>query len=254
MPPEPGHDFLAIQAGFTRWLRHPDSAPAPVGIARLRLETYRELLFNNVTSFSEITFPVAQGLLPPALWTRLTQGFFADHECHSPFFYDISLQFRDYVAGLDWPELAAYPWLQELLHFEWMELAADIAETADPLPGRPGLPSDPDAPLRLNVPVWPLAYQWRVHAWRADTPADALTPSPVALLLWRDDQLDLRTHEVAPAAAFVVELLIAPEASHSLNSLAATLQQAAGLASTADALALVRTLLSDLADNGICCH
>lgn len=253
MPPEPRTDFLATQTAFTRWLRHPEQTQAPAGIEQRRLDIYRELLFNNVTSFNEITFPVARALLPEALWTRLTASFFADCRCSSPFFYDISLHFRDHVASLDWPELTDFPWLRELLHHEWMELAADIAETAAPRAGHPGLPASDHTPLTLNVPVWPLAYQWRVHEWTTETRAETLTPSPVALLLWRDTNLDLRTHEVSPAAAYLVEQLSGDEA-HSLDTLARALQQAAGMANLADALALVRALLSDLADNGIRCH
>lgn len=253
MPPEPAADFRATQDGFTRWLRHPEQEPLPAGIEQRRLDTYRELLFNNVTSFCEITFPVARALLPEALWMRLTGSFFADHRCRSPFFHDISLHFREHVDSLDWPELAAFPWLQELLHHEWMELAADIAEAPAPRSGQPGVPVSDSKPLTLNVPVWPLAYQWRVHEWHADTPPEALTPSPVALLLWRDGSLALRTHEVSPAAAWLIEQLGGDEA-HSLATLASGLREAAGLASQADALALVRALLSDLAAHGIRCH
>lgn len=253
MPPESRRDFRAVQEGFTRWLRHPAREPVPAGIAQRRLDTYRELLLNNVTSFVEIAFPVARALLPEALWTRLTGSFFSDHRCRSAFFHDISLHFREHVEGLAWPELAGYPWLRELLHFEWMELVADIAETPPPRTGHPGLPASDNMPLQLNVPVWPLAYQWRVHVWRADTPPESLTPSPVALLLWRDTNLDLRTHEVAPAAAWLIEQLAGDEA-HSLATLASGLREAAGIPTRTDALALVRTLLSDLADHGIRCH
>ena len=180
MPPDtPSADFLASQQAFTAWLRHPAQATAPADVPLARLQVYRELLFNNVTGFVEVTFPVARALLPAPLWSRLCESFFADHACHSPLFTHISQQFREFIDGLDWPELNVFPWLRELLHVEWMELAADTAEVDNPaargLPLRHDLPDD-DTPLRLAMPVWALAYQWPVATWTVDSDPATLAP------------------------------------------------------------------------------
>jgi len=207
MPP----DFQQTQAEFTHWLRHPASAPLPAGVPPTRMQSYRELLFNNVISFVDITFPVAKALLPDAMWQRLTEHFFADHHCQSPFFYDISLHFREFVAALDWPELTGCPWLTELLHFEWMELAADIAEEPNPSIKPDCVLADEscwsrlDAPVRLAMPAWPLAYQWPVASWTVETdPADLLM-QPQAVVLWRNQDDHVRSLVVEPLTAWLVE-------------------------------------------------
>lgn len=252
--------FQQVQQHFTQWLRHPGSAPAPTGIEPRRLAIYRELLFNNVMTFVEGTFPVALALLPAPLAARLKSGFFADFECHSPFFYDISLHFREYVESLDWPELAAYPWLTELLHFEWMELAADIAEdpnpSADPRTALAAgdFPAGPGQILRLAAPVWPLAYQWRVHAWSDTTDPATLQPSPVCLLAWRDPQDEVRVLEVEPLAAWLIETIRNDNDGLTLQGLADHLAAATPGLATEQALAACARILATLNRSGIAFH
>lgn len=248
--------FSATQAGFTRWLRQPASAPAPAGIAPRRLDIYRELLFNNVMTFVEGTFPVALALLPPPLAERLKQGFFADFTCTSPFFYDISLHFREYVSSLDWPELADFPWLGELLHYEWMELAADIAEAPNPaaepdtLLAGADFPDSPTQPLRLASPTWPLAYQWRVHEWHENTDPGSLTPSPVCLLAWRDGHERVQVLAVEPLAAWLIEQILATEGA-TPQQLATTLTSATPGLAPEVALGACLRLLAGLRAGGI---
>ena len=64
------------------------------------------------------------------------------------------------------------PWLAELAHYEWVELALQIAERRR-LP-----PHDPDGDLLDGVPVlsplaWPLAYRWPVHRIGPDSSPSA---------------------------------------------------------------------------------
>lgn len=257
MLPSDARDFRLVQHEFTAWLRHPESAAVPAGIEARRLAIYRELLFNNVTSFVEITYPVAQALLPEALWSRLTSGFFADHACISPLFTDISLHFREYVASLDWPELADHPWLTELLHFEWMELVADIDDyPLTPAAERIGgeLLDAANPLLALAGPAWPLAYQWPVQRWNGGTDVASLVAEPACLLAFRrhDAELSLAVLTVSPAAAFLIEQLQQHDAPLALDALAATLCQASpGLAADA-ACAMIRDILRDLASHGLC--
>lgn len=249
MPPE---GFLATQQAFTAWLRHPDTATPPADVPAGRLQVYRELLFNNVSGFVEATFPVARALLPETLWSRLCTSFFADHGCHSPIFSDISLHFREYVDSLDWPELHAFPWLRELLHLEWMELAADTAEVDNPaaqgLPLRHDLPDD-ETPLRLAVPVWPLAYHWPVATWTTDTDPSPLEPAVSAALYWRDAADDTRLLPVEPLTAWLIEQLQAAPAA--VATLAERLCAATPGLDDATARQACRRLLTGLGEAGL---
>lgn len=203
MPAEPG--FSALQDELAGWVRDP-SRPVPAGLEPRRLAIYRELFFNNVREFIDAAFPVLKSLLPAPEWADLLQHFLAGHRAQSPYFRDISLEFRQWLERERTSWLAARPWAAELLHFEWAELAADCA----------ALPPEPPwtkGDLMAGVPVlrnacWALAYRWPVHVLGpASPPAAEPSATPTFLLLWRDEADAVRQMEVSPLAARLVELL-----------------------------------------------
>lgn len=224
MPAEPR--FARLQAELAAWVRDP-SQPAPAGIEPRRLAIYRELFFNNVRDFVETAFPVAKSLLPAPEWDALVRDFFALHRPGSPYFRDISLAFRQWLeaARADW--LQARPWLTELLHYEWAELAADCAEAGD-------TPAHVAGDLLAGVPVlraatWVLAYRWPVHLLGPEAlPSAEPPPTPTFLLLWRDDSGEVRQLETSPLAARLVALL--QEAPAPGGALLEALAAEAGLA------------------------
>lgn len=203
-------DFQCLQYAFTAWLREPETRPAPAVGAR-RLRVYRELFFNNVSDFVESAYPVLRSLLPGSEWQALLQRFFAEHRAQSPYFRDISLEFRRWLEAARPALLEARPWVAELLHYEWAELAADCAETAA------DAACDPKGDLLDGVPllraaVWPLAYRWPVHRLGPDNPPSAEPPAELScLLLFRDDADRVEQLEVSPLTARLVELLQANE-------------------------------------------
>lgn len=198
--------FQRLQRQMTAWLRDPARQPAPEAEAR-RLAIYRELFFNNVREFVETGYPVLKSLLPPPEWEALFEAFFAGHHSQSPYFRDISLEFRTWLESSRPALLQERPWILELLHYEWSELAADCAETlSDP-------ECDPDGDLVAGAPglrqaLWLLAYRWPVHAFCVQNPPAAEPPAqPTCLLVYRDGDERVRELEVSPLAARLVELL-----------------------------------------------
>ena len=193
------------QIAFTQCLRHPSIAEMPVGVAPERMAIYRELIRNNLLGFVESTFPVSASLLPQALWNALCNDFMASARCQSPHFMDIPAHFLEHVAQLHWPQLAEYPWLGELLHFEWMELAVDVAETDE------GLTSDPihsnASGWHVTANVWPMAYQWPVANWSASTNLEDIEKGLQGVLFWRDQDLRTRMLTTTPLTLAVVDRL-----------------------------------------------
>lgn len=204
--PSDAPGFQRLQRQLTDWLREPETMPAP-DVERRRLDIYRELLFNNVRGFVETAYPVLKRLLPVSEWDDLVAGFFARHRATSPYFRDISLAFRQWVEHDRQAWLATRPWAAELLHYEWMELAADCAETG------PDPDCRHDGDLLAGIPclrraVWPLAYRWPVHRLGVDgIPAGGPPPAPTCLLFYRDQEDCLQQLEVSPLAARLVERL-----------------------------------------------
>lgn len=192
-------DFQALQRQWTNWLRQPNAIKMPVNIEPRRLNIYRELFFNNVSSFVENAFPVLQQCLPEACWQQLLLDFFAEHHCQSPYFYDIA---KEFLAFLPTKNLEQdYPWLIELAHFEWVELAADIADDS--------LPSYQAGDLLTAIPVvnpfvWPLIYQWPVHTFSQTKPN--IKPTEVTCLIVVRNQFDeVNVIESNPLTAFLIE-------------------------------------------------
>ena len=78
-------DFRILQQQWTAWIRQPDAQSMPDGEAR-RLQVYRELFFNNVSSFVENAFPVLKKHLSRPDWQTLSTDFFFLHHCQSSYF------------------------------------------------------------------------------------------------------------------------------------------------------------------------
>lgn len=206
MPADSRPVFQQVQKQMTDWLRDPDSHPAPA-VEQRRLDIYRELFFNNVCDFVETAYPVLKRLLPEEEWSALLKDFFAGHRCQSPYFRDISLEFRTWMESSRKELMAARPWVQELLHYEWFELAAECAETDEE-----GREADPDGNLLNGVPltgsyVWPLAYRWPVHALDPGRLTATPPDNPTFLIVYRDDEDRVRFLDVNALTARLVELL-----------------------------------------------
>jgi len=180
-----------LQRRFAAHLRDPASAPPPAGIEDRRLQVYRDLFINNVSGLLAGTFPVLHAILGPERWGRLARDFYRDHRCHTPLFLEISREFLDYLADERPAAADDPPFLHELAHYEWVELAlaVDEQQLAD-------VPADPQGDLLQGVPVlsplaWPLAYRYPVHRISADwQPADPPgEPSFYVARRDRDDQV-----------------------------------------------------------------
>jgi uncharacterized protein len=132
-------DFIAIQQAFTGFIKDPDAQPFDYGIEKRRLAIYQDLFFNNICSFLSNGFPVLESLYTPEDWRALARQFFAKHDCRSPYFVDISLEFVEYLATEHASTEQDPPFLQELAHYEWLELSVSTRKTqqvARPWDGR----------------------------------------------------------------------------------------------------------------------
>jgi hypothetical protein len=180
-----------LQRRFAAHLRDPASAPPPEGIEDRRLQVYRDLFINNVSGLLAGTFPVLHAILGPERWGRLARDFYREHRCHTPLFLEISREFLDYLADERPAAADDPPFLYELAHYEWVELALTVAEE-----DITAVPADPHGDLLRGVPVlsplaWPLAYRYPVHrisqAWQpAEPPAE---PSFYIARRDRDDRV-----------------------------------------------------------------
>lgn len=201
MSPESTIDTLAAQQdALAAHIRDPDHVAAPPGIEARRVKIYRDLFFNNVESLLAGNFPVLRRIHGDDGWRVLVRDFYRDHDCQTPLFTELAREFMRYLdaraatdAGRSDP-----PWLRELAHYEWVELALQISEARID-----DTAHDADGDLLAGAPVvsplaWPLAYAWPVHrigpGFLPDTPPDA----PTLLMLRRETDGTVSFHALTP--------------------------------------------------------
>lgn len=224
MPREP-HSAFAAQDELAAWIRDPERAPVPAGIEPRRLKIYANLFFNNVSSMLGSTFPVIRAVLGDDGWRVLVRDFLREHAARTPVFTELARELLRYLddradAGHDDP-----PWLRELAHYEWVELALQLSDER-----ATDEPCDTDGDLRRGIPVlsrlaWPLAYEWPVH--RIAPGALPLAPSQTFMLLHRDTAGTVRFHALGPIAFHLLHRLAEGNASTGealLRQLAAEVQ------------------------------
>ena len=200
------------QVALAQHLRDPASAPAPGGIEDRRLSVYRDLLYNNLQNLLAGNFPVIRRALSDGDWHALVRAFYAGHRCHTPLFTEIGREFVRWLETRPAPDPDRWPWLAELAHYEWVELALQISDAeAGPVDRLAGDPQ-PDAALLDRIPVlspqaWALAYRWPVHRIGPGHVPPHAPAQPTLLLVRRDTAGEVRFAEISPLVFRLLERL-----------------------------------------------
>lgn len=191
------------QQAFSAHIRDPARHPPPAGIDPRRMQVYRDLFFNNVSRLLAGNFPVIRRILGED-WPAMVRRFYSEHGCRTPLFPELPRELLRWIeASQGHP-----PWMPELAHYEWVELALQTSEARvddiahDPL-DRPG--TDVAAALLAGRPLlsplaWPLAYAWPVHRIGPDFLPDTPPPEPTLLLLHRGAEGRVTFHAPSPLA------------------------------------------------------
>jgi uncharacterized protein len=225
-PTEAGGTLRTQLDALAGWIRDPDGAEPPPGIEPRRLALYRRLFQRNIDRLLASGFPVIRRTLDDREWQSLVDAFLRDHGSATPLFTEVSREFVAFVQAL---EPAPRPWLAELAHYEWVELALQLADAPAGTHATSAGDGDPDlvetAPI-LSPLAWPLAYRWPVHTiGPAHDPAGP--PSqPTLLLLHRDTGGTLRFHLVSALAFRLLQRLDAAPADTGREHLRALAREA----------------------------
>lgn len=193
------------QFTLARHVRDPLANPPPPHIEDRRLAVYRELFYNNIEGLLAGNFPVIRKTLGDGDWHALVRAFLADHRSHTPLFTEIG---REFIRFLD-ARLEATgddpPWLAELAHYEWVELALQISDETSP-------PHDPQGDLLHGQPLisphaWVLGYRWPVQRIGPDYRPAIAPEAPTLLLVRRDARGDVHFAEISPLVYRLLALL-----------------------------------------------
>jgi len=222
--PEP-NSTRQLQYRFTAHLRDPDSQPAPEGIEDRRMGIYRELVFANMEMFMSANFPVIRSLYDDDAWNALVREFLREHQCHTPLFPEFGREVLRYFEQRQQRGAGDPPFLLELAHYEWAELAISLDEN-----DISAVAHDPQGDPLTGIPVMsPLAcvlgYHFPVHRIGPDFRPDGAPAEPTLLLLVRDRDDELHFHEIDPLSALLIERLQANSQCTGLECLDALLRE-----------------------------
>lgn len=203
--PEP--DFKRLQKAFAAHIRDPRKAEAPEGIEDRRMAIYRDLFYNNIESFLSGNFPVLREITPDEKWHVIIRDFLASHRCETPHFPEIAQEFLAYLSESRQAEFDDYPFMLELAHYEWVELALGISDEDAELP-----PHDPNGDLLEGRPLvspvaWNLSYSYPVHRISPEFIPEAPSAEPNHLVVYRDRLDTIHFLEINAVTQRLLELI-----------------------------------------------
>lgn len=157
-----------LQTRFAAHISNPQENPAPEDVEDRRMEIYRGLFFRNLRNLLAKSFPVLARIHSEAEFSGLVRAFYSDYRCHTPLFPELPREFLQYLQEQRPDSDPARPFLLELAHYEWVELALDTDQQ-----DLDRITADREGDLLTGVPVlsplaWPLSYRFPVHQIRPD--------------------------------------------------------------------------------------
>jgi uncharacterized protein len=197
--------FYQKQREFAAYIRNPQHAAMPEDVLASRMAIYRELFFNNIDGFLSNNFPVLRRLLTDQQWFALVQDFFAKHRSETPYFTEIPEEFLAYLQ-YERDNAADYPFMLELAHYEWVEMALSIAKE-QLVPNPTDLSNLIHARVQLSPLAWLLAYQYPVHKISPNFLPTAPPEQATFLIVYRDAHDDVHFLEITPLTYRLLTIL-----------------------------------------------
>jgi len=239
-------DFRVKQAEFAAHIRNPGHCLPPTDVDPRRMAMYCELFLNNIDGFLSSNFPVLRTLLSDTQWRALAQDFFAQHRCQTPHFCEIAEEFLDYLHNERNAE-NDLPFLLELAHYEWVEMALTIAKEQPVFGDEVFVAALAERPLALSPLAWVLAYQYPVERIGPDFLPTEPPAEPTFLVVYRDASDDVHFMRITAAIYQLLQAIVQQPGQTGL----ATLRQLPGTPAGNELQTLALASLRQLATKGI---
>ena len=200
-------DFIRQQYAFAAHIRNPEKNPCPEDVEERRMKIYRELFYNNVEDFMANTYPVLRQITPDERWHAMIRDYFANHLSHTPLFPEMPREFLKYLEHERKAHSDDPPFMLELAHYEWVELAlSTLDEKVDETK------INPHGDLLDGVPVisplaWSLNYHFPVHKISPAFQPKEASGTQIHLVVYRDGNCDVHFMEINPVTARLIQLI-----------------------------------------------
>jgi len=202
----PRPHFQEIQYGFARHIRDPEHQPAPEDIEDRRMEIYRGLFYRNVEGFIANSFPVLRKITSDDRWHEMIRDYFKNHQAHTPLFPKMPQEFLQYLEQERDVEDDP-PFLLELAHYEWIELAVSLDTRDITWEG-----INPGGDILEGIPVLSpltmlLSYRYPVHTISPEIQPQEPPAQPTYIVVYRDRNHKVGFVELNPVSARLLELI-----------------------------------------------
>ncbi len=184
--------FQKEQYAFTASIRQPTGQFYPSNKAPYRMEVYQKLLFNNIKSLVSACFPILTSLVDDDYWTEIIYAFLQRHRALTPYFHKIPEEFIDFLQQ-EWPiTLTAPPFLMELAHYEWVELALDLSNDDISSLNFSAEQAFLHTHYQISPLAWSLRYNFSVHKIGLDYIPIAKETTATHIVVYRnsDDKVE----------------------------------------------------------------
>lgn len=174
------------------------------GINKQNIGQYRRLVFNIMEDMLESAYPITRNFLSDDEWRNLVHDFVVNHPCQSPQVWYMPGEFEQYFAGIKHPLQQKYPFINDLLKFEWLEVELFMMQDQEmPLAVEGNINKDC---LVLNPEHKILSLSYPVH-FKNPNKISANDHRQYFLLGYRNRQGHIQFTDLAPALLFMLESL-----------------------------------------------
>lgn len=174
---------------------------------------YRELFFNNLHSLLGTFFPVLRKICSDDQWRHAIREFMKVHRARTPYFLELPEEFLAFLQNEYRTLDDEFPFLTELAHYEYAELALRVSTEENDLTG-----IDPDGDMLAGTPVksvlaWVFAYHYPVHRISTDFVPTEPGEQPSYLAIYRRSDDKVRFLELNPVTAALLDVVENNEAN-----------------------------------------
>lgn len=125
------NDTLKYQTDFATFCITGKWLPIP-GVNTKHVSHYPRLIRNIFFDNMATAFPITKKTLKETDWDFLVSSFLTDHKAQSHEVWRLPREFWEFVVAADFGSTLNYPFLNDLLLFEWLEI--EVYTMADLLP------------------------------------------------------------------------------------------------------------------------
>jgi len=196
--------FQKIQCAFNEYLRAPAINSEIAETIDRRQSIYRDLVYKNIDRIIAETFPITRNIIADEDWQTMIRDFIAIHRAKTPYFLEICQEFLDYLFNERKPLASDYSFMCELAHFEWAQLALNVANVDFPAEKNVLTPTATST-WKASPLVMGLSYSYAVHMIdECYLPAER---QPTHLLVYRNRSDQVNVLATDPLGLRLVQLL-----------------------------------------------